>query len=76
MLRSEDTVLYDALVFVPEGGSRGCGRPGIGYDTIKCDLADRNVIVDHRNQEQFCTALAARAADRKVWSRTIEKGGR
>ena len=77
MLRSEDTVLYEALVFIPEGGSRGRGRPRRRYyDTIKCDLADRNVIVEHRTQEQFWTALAARAADRKAWARTIVKGGR
>ena len=54
MLRSEDTVLYEALIFIPDGGARGRGRQRRRYyDTIKADLAERNVILDHRGQEQF-----------------------
>ena len=42
MLRSEDTVLYEALIFIPDGGARGRGRPRRRYyDTIKADLVER-----------------------------------
>ena len=77
MLRSEDTVLYEALVFVPSGGARGRGRPRRRYyDTIKADLADRTVIVEHRGQEQFWAKLALRAGDRRAWDKTVVRGER
>ena len=47
MLRSEDSVLYEALIFIPTGGSRGRGRPRRRYiDSIKLDLTDRNINID------------------------------
>ena len=77
MLRSEDTVLYEALIFIPDGGARGCGRPRRRYyDTIKADLAERNVILDHRGQEQFWAKLALRASDRQAWNKTVVNGER
>ena len=75
MLRSEDTVLYEALIFIPDGGARGRGRPRRRYyDTIKADLAERNVILDHRGQEQFWATLALRASDRQA--KTVVNGER
>ena len=77
MLRSEDTVLYEALIFIPDGGARGRGRPRRRYyDTIKADLAERNVILDHRGQEQFWAKLALRASDRQAWNKTVVNGER
>ena len=77
VLRSEDTVLYEALVFIPEGGARGRGRPRRRYyDTIKDDLADRNITIEHRGQHQFWPELVVRAADRQAWGQTVVNGGR
>jgi hypothetical protein len=77
MLRSEDTVLYEALVFTPAGGARGRSRPRRRYyDTIKADLMERGIAIEHRTQDQFWTNLAARAADCHSWDADVVKGGR
>ncbi len=58
VLRSEDTVLREAMLFTPEGGARGRGRPRRRfYDTIKKDLLERNVGIRARNQDQFWSML-------------------
>ena len=47
MLRSEEIVLYEAATFIPPGGRRGSGRPRRRYvDTIKIDLANRNIYLN------------------------------
>ena len=77
MLRSEDTVLYEALIFIPHGGARGRGGPRRRYyDTIGADLVGRNVILDHRGQEQFWAELALGASDRQAWNNTVVNGER
>ena len=77
MLRSEDSVLQEVLMFTPEGGARGRGRPRRRfYDTVKADLAERNVILDARDQREFWLALATRAADRHDWQNSVVNRGR
>lgn len=72
MLRSNDDVLYEVLMFTPEGGARGRGRPRLRYyDTIKADLAERNINLNARNQEEFWSALATKAADRQDWQNSV-----
>ena len=71
VLRSEDVVLQEVLTFVPEGGARGRGRPRRRfYDTVKLDLAARDIFIDTRSQDDFWRSLAILAANRKNW-RTI-----
>ena len=66
--RSEDKVLYEVLMFVPEGGRRGRGRPRPRfYDTVKEDLKARGIYTNTKRQEDFWPALAIRAADRATW---------
>ena len=68
VLRSEDKVLYEVLMFVPEGGRRGRGRPRLRfYDTVKEDLKARGISINTKRQEDFWPALAVRAADRATW---------
>ena len=38
--------------------------------------AERNVILDHRGQEQFWAKLALRASDRQAWNKTVVNGER
>ena len=77
MLRSEDTVLFEALTFVPDGGARGRGRPRRRYyDTVKNDIVSRGIVLEHRSQEQFWRALAVHARDRNLWNSTVVNGGR
>ena len=72
VLRSDDVVLYEVLTFVPEGGARGRGRqPRHFYDTVKEDLAMKNIAIVPRTQTDFWHALAIGAADRKSWRQTI-----
>ena len=72
VLRSDDAVLYEVLTFIPEGGARGRGRPRRRlYDTIKADLAARNVMIAARDQENVWPALATMAADRDGWRQTV-----
>ena len=74
VLRSEDKVLYEVLMFVPEGGRRGRGRPRLRfYDTVKEDLRARGINIIARRQEEFWPALAARAADRATWRTEVVK---
>ena len=77
MLRSEDTVLFEALTFVPDGGARGRGRPRRRYyDTVKNDIVSRGIVLEHRSQEQFWRALAVHARDRSFWNSAVVNGGR
>ena len=76
MLHSEDSVLYEALIFIPAGGARGRGRPRRRYiDTIKLDLTDRSINIDCA-ADQFWTELATMAADRLLWSKIVSQGRR
>ena len=53
-LRSDDKVLYEVLMFVPEGGQRGRGRPRFRfYDTVKVDLNAQRVQINATWQEDF-----------------------
>ena len=59
MLRNEDAIRYESLVFVPVGGARGRGRPRMRfYDTLKADLQARGVIVTAINQPLFWQQVA------------------
>ena len=72
LLRSEDTVLYEALVFVPTGGARGRGRPRRRfYDTIKQDIAERGIQITARSQESFWQQLSESAEDRLEWRKIV-----
>ena len=67
-LRSDDTVLLEVLTFVPEGGSRGRGRPRRRFfDTIKADLSERGIHINARDQKYFCPAFADISQDREAW---------
>ena len=71
-LRSDDAVLREVLLFIPEGGARGRGRPQRRYiDTVKEDLAAKGIAVVARTQADFWHTLTTRAADRKNWRLTI-----
>ena len=72
MLRSEDAVLYEALVFVPVGGARGRGRPRRRfYDTVKQDLLDRGVAIARGTPTLFWEQVAELAADRQEWQSVV-----
>ena len=67
-LRSDEKVLSEVLLFVPEGGRRGRGRPPLRfYDTLKSDLKARNINIGVKRQEDFWDVLTTRAADRDSW---------
>ena len=67
-LRSDDKVLSEVLLFIPEGGRCGRGRPRLRfYDTVKADLNARDIIINAKQQEDFWPIVAARAADRNKW---------
>ena len=74
-LRSEEKVLSEVLLFVPEGGRRDRGRPRLRfYDTLKGDLNARDIIIIAKRQEDFWPIVAARAADRDKWrAEVVEK---
>ena len=77
MLRSVDSVLYEVLVFIPEGGARGRGRPRRRFsDTIKKDLSNRNVNIRNTEHRQLWAELAVLAADRLKWQSTVVRGRR
>ena len=77
MLRSEDTVLREVLEFIPDGGARGRGRPRRRYfDTIKSDIADRNIDIANKEQQRFWAELAMIAVDRQQWRLRVAKVGR
>ena len=60
------------LTFVPEGGSRGRGRPRLRFfDTVKQDMRDRNIDVQYRKQQDFWEALGLLASDRIMWRKEI-----
>ena len=72
MLRSEDSVLYESLVFTPVGGARGRGRPRMRfYDTLKADLQARGVAVATRKQSLFWQQVAQIAANRSEWQKIV-----
>ena len=70
MLRSEDTVLFEAATFIPPGGKRGRGRPRRRFmDTVITDLQNRDIIVSKVN---FWANLRPIAANRQEWSRIVK----
>ena len=72
VLRCDDVVLYEVLTFTPEGGTRGRGRPRRRfYDTVKEDMAMKNIAIVAQTQTEFWHALAIRVADRKNWRQTV-----
>ena len=71
-LRSEDTALREVLTFTPEGGARRRGRPRLRfYDTLKMDLAERDITLPARNQAEFWELLCEKTADRISWQKTV-----
>ncbi len=75
VLRSEDTVLQEVLSFTPEGGARRRGRPNLRfYDTVKADLADRDISLPTRDQAKFWQLLREKAADRVSWNKIVNWG--
>ena len=77
MLRSPDSVLYEVLVFIPDGGARRRGRPRRRFsDTIKTDMSNRNIDIHHTEHRQFWAELAVLAADRQKWQSTVVRGRR
>jgi len=71
-LRSEDTALREVLTFTPEGGARRRGRPRLRfYDTLKVDLAERDITLPARNQTEFWELLCEKTADRISWQKTV-----
>ena len=74
VLRSDDTVLYEALTFIPEGGARRRGRPRRRfYDTIKEDIKECGAMISAKDQIRFWEELSQKAADRTKW-RTLVYG--
>ena len=75
MLRSEDSVLYESLVFVPAGGARGRGCPRMRfYDTLKADLQARGVAIAARKQSLFWQQVSQIAANRSEWQKIVSGG--
>lgn len=73
MLRSEEIVLYEAATFIPPGGRRGRGRPRRRYvDTIKLDLANRNIHLN-TTADQFWENLRLIAANRTEWNSIVKR---
>ena len=71
-LRSEDKVLSEVLMFVPEGGKRSRGRPRLRfYDTVKADLIARGITVTAKLQKDFWPEVSAMAADRVMWHNEV-----
>ena len=71
-LRSEDIVLREVLTFAPEGGVRRRGRPRLRfYDTLKADLAERDIVLPARSQDEFWTLLHEKTVDRNSWKKTV-----
>ena len=72
VLRREELVLYEVLIFVPEGGSRGRGRPRLRFiDTVRADMKARDIEVSARKPEDFWCALGDMAADRVWWRKEV-----
>lgn len=74
VLRSEDSVLREVLHFIPTGGAHGRGRRY--YDTVKQDIAERNLPTAAKDQVRFWDELSIIAADRDLWRSTIVEWGR
>ena len=71
-LRSEDTALREVLTFIPEGGARRRGRPNLRfYDTLKADLAERDMTLPARSQAEFWDMLCEKTADRVSWQKMV-----
>ena len=74
-LRSDDTVLQEVLHFIPEGGARRRGRPNLRfYETIKADLAARDIILPARNQSEFWQLLHNKVANKDEWKEIVNRG--
>ena len=74
-LRSKDEVLFEVLMFVPEGGARGRGRPRRRfYDTFKADLAERHVDLATRDHHTFWSTVSTMASDSKSWYKLVNMG--
>ena len=72
VLRSEEPVLKEVLLFIPEGGKRGRGRPRYRfYDTIKADLKDNECIVGIKKQSAFWNVIEQLSSDRIKWRKNI-----
>ena len=68
VMSSEDVILREVLMFIPEGGSRGRGRPRRRFfDTIKADLALRDFEPVAKTQDAFWASVAAKSEDRIAW---------
>ena len=75
MLRSNDEVLREVLLFVPAGGARGRGRPRRRYhETIKMDLQDRGIIITAKTPALFWEQVRELAASRTEWQTVVRKG--
>ena len=72
MLRSDDEVLKESLLFIPAGGARGRGRPRRRfYDTIKSDLLERGITINAAKQPLFWEELSQIAANRTEWQSLV-----
>ncbi len=74
MSRSEDDVMYEALVFVPIGCARGRGRPRRHYyDTIKMHLQDRGIAIHSKTQTLFWEQVAELADNKQEWQSVVKR---
>ena len=72
MLRSEDSVLREALEFVPTGGARGRGRPRRRfYDTVKSDIQDCGIVIYGKTPSLFWEQVTELAANRQEWQTLV-----
>ena len=76
MLRSKDTVLFEAATFIPPGGLRGRGWPRRRFSkTIKVDLKDQDIVINS-NVDNFWANLKPIAANRSEWSQIMKGDAR
>ena len=60
------------LTFIPEGGARRRGRPKLRfYDTLKVDLAERDMTLPVRSQAEFWVLLREKTTDRISWRKMV-----
>ena len=65
-------MLKEVLLFKPDGGARGRGRPRLRfYDTVKADLLERDVLISARNQPGFWQVLIEMTGDRAAWQKIV-----
>jgi hypothetical protein len=66
--------MREEITFIPEGGARRRGRPRLRYyDTLKVDLAERNITLPARNQAKFWELLREKTADHISWHKTVNR---